>query len=71
MQFAQQSGVEVAIDQSVYDDPMAATRLEVLHRGVSLKGTEGTVTVYTLSESNSYAAFRVLETVHGKNVCIF
>lgn len=66
MQFALQSGIEVAIDQSVYDDPMAATRLEVLHRAISLKGTEGTLPVYTLSDSSSYAAFRVLETVHGK-----
>jgi len=66
MQFAQQSGIEVAIDQSVYDDPMAATRLELLQRAVSLKGTVPTVPVYKLSDSNSYAAFRVLETIHGK-----
>ena len=66
MQFALQTDIEVAVDQSVYSDPMATTRLEVLHRAIKLKGTEGTLPVYTLSDSKSYAAFRVLETVHGK-----
>lgn len=65
MQFALESNVEVAIDQSVYDDPMAATRMKLLRDAITLKGTEGSVPVYTLSNSNLSAAFRVLETVHG------
>jgi class 3 adenylate cyclase len=65
MQYALQSSVEVAIDQSVYNDPMAATRMELVERAVLVKGTEGTIPIYTLSSSTSYAAFRVLETVHG------
>lgn len=70
MQFALNSGVEVAIDQSVYDDPMATTRLKVIHHAISLKGTHGTVPVYELSDSDSYAAFRVLDTVYGKPIVV-
>jgi hypothetical protein len=66
MQYALEVELEVAIDQSVNDDPMAATRLDLLNRAVSLKGTDDLVPVYTLSNSKSYAAFRVLETVHGR-----
>ena len=66
MQYALRTEIEVAIDQSVYSDPMASTRLELLHRAITLKGTAGTVPVYALSNSKCYAAFRVLETIHGK-----
>lgn len=65
MQYALEKELEVAIDQSVYDDPMAAPAMEILNRAISIKGTEGTIPVYTLSSSRNYAAFRVLETVHG------
>lgn len=66
MELALEAGWEIAIDQSVHNDPMAASRLDILDRAVSLKGAVGAVPVYTLSNSKSYAAFRVLETVHGK-----
>lgn len=66
MQLALESEWEIAIDQSVHDDPMAASQLNILDSAVTLKGAVGTVPVYTLSVSKSYAAFRVLETVHGR-----
>lgn len=68
MQYALERNLEVAIDQSVYEDPMAATKLELLQPAIELKGTTETVPVYKLSRSNSHAAFRVLETVHGKSL---
>jgi hypothetical protein len=66
MQYALQEKVEVAIDQSVYDDPIAATRMTLHHEAVLVKGTERAVPVYTICDSKQCAAFRVLETVHGK-----
>jgi hypothetical protein len=57
--------IEVAIDQSVYQDPMAATRMQLWHRGIFLKGTSQPCPIYTLSTAKDYSAFRVLETVHG------
>ena len=65
MQYALKTDVEVAIDQSVYDDPIAATRLTLLDSEVILKGCTTGVAVYTMSQSNRLCAFRVLETVHG------
>jgi len=67
MQFALQSDVEVAVDQSVYDDPVAGTRLKLLLAGVDLKGSKSPVSVYTISKAKRYAALRVLETVHGES----
>jgi class 3 adenylate cyclase len=65
MQYALLEDIEVAIDQSVYDDPMAATYLTVLNSSVGLKGAEKPVPVYTFSDASNSAASRVLETVHG------
>jgi hypothetical protein len=58
--------IEVAIDQSVYQDPMAATRMQLWHRRIFLKGTSQPCPIYTLSTAKDYSAFRVLETVHGR-----
>ena len=65
MQYALSADVEVAIDQSVYHDPMAATRMCLLTGSVKLKGSKDAIPVYTLSQSSLSSAFRVLETVHG------
>ena len=65
MQYALVSDVEVAIDQSVYNDPMAATRMSLLNGSVQVKGTKEPVPVYTVSHASLSSAFRVLETVHG------
>ena len=65
MQYALKTQVEVAIDQSVYNDPMAATRMTLLDCSVALKGCKDPVAVYTISEAKLLSAFRVLETVHG------
>jgi class 3 adenylate cyclase len=66
MQYALNSDIcNVAIDQSVYDDPMAFTRLKLLNSNVNIKGTKDGIPVYTLSNCESSVAFRVLETVHG------
>jgi len=58
----------VAIDQSVYNDPMSFTRMKLFDSSVTVKGTIGPISVYTLSDSESSAAFRVLETVHGASI---
>ena len=72
MQFALGSeDVEVAVDQSVYDDPMAGTRLTLLMSEVQLKGCDTAVPVFTISKAKTYAALRVLETVHGKSRFVF
>jgi class 3 adenylate cyclase len=65
MQYALQAEITVAIDQSVYDDPMAATRMELLVPGIEVKGSSKPIPVYKLSESKMFSAFRVLETVYG------
>jgi hypothetical protein len=65
MQFALANKLEVAIDQSIYSHPTAPARMVLYSSGVTLKGTVSPVPVYTLSTSSVYAAFRVLETVHG------
>ena len=65
MQFALKTEVEVAIDQSLYCDPIAATRMSVLNSCVELKGTDAPVPVYTISAAKNTSALRVLETVHG------
>jgi len=72
MQFVLKSrDVEVAVDQSVYDDPMAGTRLTLWKPGVQLKGSDAAVPVYTISTTKRYAALRILETVHGKGRFVF
>jgi hypothetical protein len=68
MQYALSENIEVAIDQSLYDDcAMTAATMAVLNPSVTLKGTAAGVPIYTLSRATSSAAFRVLESVHGKN----
>jgi class 3 adenylate cyclase len=58
----------IAIDQSVYNDPMSFTRMKLFDPFVTIKGAAEPIPVYTLSESESSAAFRVLETVHGTRI---
>jgi class 3 adenylate cyclase len=65
MQYALNRVVDFAIDQSLYDDPMAATRMLVLDASVVLKGTSEPIAVYTLSDAKLFSAFRILENVHG------
>jgi hypothetical protein len=68
MQYALSEDVNVAIDQSVYDDsPMTAARMTVHNSGVTLKGTAQPIPVYTLSRAASSSAFRIVETLHGEN----
>ena len=65
MQYALSNNVHFAIDQSLYDDPLAATRMKVLNQHVAMKGTMGPIVVYTLSDAKLFSAFRILENVHG------
>jgi class 3 adenylate cyclase len=65
MQYALVNGEHFAIDQSLYDDPMAATRMLVLDASVQLKGAPEPIAVYTLSDAKLFSAFRILENVHG------
>jgi class 3 adenylate cyclase len=66
MQYALANNLEVAIDHSVYEDPVASPRMNLFNASVSLKGTTAVVPVYTLSSAVESAALRVLETVHGE-----
>jgi class 3 adenylate cyclase len=61
----------VAIDQSVYDDPIAFTRMTLFDPCVNIKGALAPIPIYTLSNCQSSVAFRVLETVHGTNQALF
>jgi class 3 adenylate cyclase len=65
MQYALANNVHFAIDQSLYDDPMAATRLKVLDHSVPMKGNPEPIAIYTLSDATLFSAFRLLENVHG------
>lgn len=66
MQYALLSDVcNVAIDQSVYDDPISFTRMKLFDPAVNIKGNVVPIPIYTLSNCQSSTAFRVLETVHG------
>ena len=66
MQYALGEGIDVAIDQSVFDDsPMSASKLIIQSPDVLLKGATETIPVYMLTRTQStkfLAAFRVLET---------
>lgn len=66
MQYALASNIEVALDQSVYEDPVASPRMDLFNSSVTLKGTLLPVPVFTLSNAVESAALRVLETVHGE-----
>lgn len=61
MQYALLNKVEVAIDSSLLEDPMAATRMTILDPVVEIKGSPEPCTVYGLSGSKIYSVFRVLE----------
>jgi hypothetical protein len=65
MEFALSNQVHFAIDQSLYDDPMAATRMKLLNPSVGMKGSPEPIVVYTLSDATLFSAFRILENVHG------
>jgi class 3 adenylate cyclase len=72
MQYALSSDTcNVAIDQSVYDDPISFTRMIVFDPAVRIKGTNVPIPIYTLSNCQNSVAFRVLETVQGKNETVF
>lgn len=66
MQYALKQGLQMAIDQSVFDDPLAATRLKILHSSVVLKGSPSPVTVYTLSDRTLSSVFGILDTSYGR-----
>lgn len=66
MQYALSHNLKVAIDESIFLDQMAATRLRVASSDVTLKGAPDKISVYALSDTNRNSAFRVLETVHGR-----
>jgi hypothetical protein len=72
MQYATDQDREVVIDGSLFNDPMAATRMALIDEAVNIKGTSEPVSVYRLSGSNLYSVFRVLDdatgTVHNKSV---
>ena len=65
MQYALANELQVVVDESVYNDPMASTRLDLLNSAVELKGSEKPVAIYSLSKSTIDSAFRILETVHA------
>jgi len=61
MQYALNNNIEVAIDESLFSDSLAATRVSLLDPAVELKGSRKPCSVYRLSGSSLYSAFRVLE----------
>ncbi|CAB9511982.1 cyclase type 10 [Seminavis robusta] len=67
MQYALLNGFEVAIDESLLEDPMAATRMTTLDTVVEIKGSPEPCTVYGLSGSKLYSVFRVMEN-HAERV---
>jgi class 3 adenylate cyclase len=66
MQYAEQNGIQVAIDSSVYFDYSATAKLELLCDNVPLKGSPEPCQVYGLSNAKVFSAFRILETIHGR-----
>jgi hypothetical protein len=65
MQFALDQCIPAAIDQSVYSGQTASSHLRLLKSCHVVKGDSKPLNVYGLSHAKVYAAFRVLETVHG------
>ena len=65
MQYALLNDLSFVIDQSVYDDPLAAARMELLDEAISVKGCQDVIPIYTVSDSLDFSAFRVLETEFG------
>lgn len=62
MQYAIKNEIGVVIDDSIFQDPIASSRLTVLHKGVRIKGTAEPQRIYTLSPTDhGTAAFRILE----------
>ena len=65
MQYALLNKCQVAIDGSLLNDSMAATRMTVLDPCVEIKGSPEPCVVYGLSGSKIYSVFRVLENTPG------
>lgn len=65
MQYALLNKCEVAIDGSLLEDSMAATRMTVIDPCVEIKGSPDPCVVYGLSGSKIYSVFRVLENTPG------
>jgi hypothetical protein len=70
MQLALKQGWQMAIDQSVFDDPLVSTRLKVLQKSVTLKGTPCPISVYTVSDATLSCVYGVLDTSYGKLLLI-
>lgn len=64
MQFALANEQDVVIDESLYRDQGASTRLALLDT-IKVKGTPSPVRVYTLSDTTNHSALRILDTVFG------
>lgn len=60
MQYALKEGLEVAIDQSVYNHASMSAMMQP-HACIFLKGSKKPATIYTLSPSRSVAASMILE----------
>ena len=67
MQYALNNDVDVAIDQSLYNESqITAAGMVLQNPNLKLKGTADPVPVYTLSPATSLSAFRFLDTLYGK-----
>lgn len=65
MQLAFKFGIAEAIDKSLFEDPMAATRMKLYDESVELKGAPAPISVYTLSNAELFSAFRIMSNLHG------
>ena len=65
MQYAVQKNVPVAIDSTLLNDPMAATKMTLIEPAVFIKGSPELCAVYGLSASKVHSVFRILETTPG------
>jgi hypothetical protein len=67
MQYAvRHDSINIAIDGSIYAEPMAAARLRLLERSVALKGSPDIIPIYTLSNAKKNCAFRIQSTMMGR-----
>ena len=65
MQYALENDLEVAVDESVFAVPAAASRLEIIDSSVELKGSKNPVSVYSMTGASVQSAFHVLGTEYG------
>jgi class 3 adenylate cyclase len=65
MQYALKEGLEIAIDESVYQGHSASVRLAYHASGVHIKGSPNPVSVFSLSSTKEFSAMGLLEVVHG------